>query len=92
MNIVQIGSNGYFTCDDCFKFVEANRNKINKLICVDPNRDKLSNCLKVYENFDFDVQILGQAVVAEESLFTVRLFYSNEEKNAHHTSVNKDPY
>ena len=90
MNIVQIGSNDCFTCDDCFKFVQANHHKIDRLVCVDPNIDKVKNCLKVYENFDIDVQILGQAVTADDTLFTVRLFYSNVEVNGHHTSVNRN--
>lgn len=90
MNIVQIGSNDCFTCDDCFKFVEANRNKIDRLICVDPNIDKLSNCFKVYENFDFELQIMARAIITDPNQKTVRLYYSNVEVNGHHTSIYRE--
>ena len=55
--IVELGSNDCFTCDDCFKFVE---NITRLAISAEPNMDKLSNCLKVYEHFDVEVQIMAR--------------------------------
>ena len=90
MNIVQIGSNDCFTCDDCFKFVEKHHDQIDKIVCVDPNMDKLSNCLKVYEHFDVEVQIMARAITTDPNQKTLKLYYSDVEKNGQHTSFNRD--
>ena len=89
MNIVQIGSNDCFTCDDCFKFVKENHEQIDNIVCVDPNMDKLSNCLKVYEKFDIEVRIIARAIITDPNQKTAKLYYSDVEKNGHHTSFDK---
>ena len=90
MNIVQIGSNDCFTCDDCFKFVEENHEQVDNIVCVDPNIDKLSNCLKVYENFDIEVRIIARVIITDPNQKTAKLYYSDVEKNGHHTSFNRE--
>ena len=90
MNIVQIGSNDCFTCDDCFKFVEKHHKQSDTIVCVDPNMDKLSNCLKVYEHFDVEVQIMARAITTDPNKKTLKLYYSDVEKNGQHTSFDRN--
>lgn len=87
MNIVQVG------CNDCndhvYKYVKNNSSKIELLLLVDANQDKIKKCHDKYGPLNIDYVLIPKAITAGHDK-ELTLYFNRKELNGHHTSINKD--
>lgn len=88
MNIVQVG------CNDCndhvLEYIKTNFNKVNKLVLIDPVKNKLENCSELYKEFtNIDIVLVHSAITPKNKDTKINLFYSTDDVGRQHTSFNR---
>lgn len=87
MIIVQVGC--FDGDDDVYKFVMQNKDKINRLIIVEPLLAKLKEAKARYAKLNY-LESFNIAIVPDENIKKITLYYPKDLNHAQLTSFNKD--
>lgn len=86
MTIVNIGANDGM--DDCRDFVLANREKVRRVLLVEPSEEALEKCKKNYSDIP-NAEFFNLAIVPGDSNFAI-LYSPKDEPQSHHSSLIPD--
>jgi FkbM family methyltransferase len=86
MIIVNIGANDGM--DDCRDFVFTNRDKISRVLLVEPSEEALAKCRENYSDIP-NAEFYNLAIVPADSNFAI-LYSPKDEPESHHSSLIPD--